>query len=278
MIGSKFSNLLILEFLFSPAPKRDTATSTQLYTVTSFCYVAAMWTSNAALLYVSYPTQVLAKSCKMIPVMIFGILIAKKNYSLSKYVNMILITASITIFSLDGMSHKSKNVEHENQMLGNILLVLSLFFDGITNGLQDKMNQDKHKKPTSDELMYYMNSWATIYLGIALVIQGEIFPAYKFFMEYKEAFVDVILLAASMCAGQFFIFWCISDFGNLVSTLLTTTRKFFTIILSVIWYGHKITPIQWGSVSIVFFSLLFDSYMSYVEHRKKDKENLSKKI
>ena len=34
--------------------------------------VAAMAASNEALRYVSYPTQVLGKSCKMVPVMLMG--------------------------------------------------------------------------------------------------------------------------------------------------------------------------------------------------------------
>lgn len=37
------------------------------FVISSFSYVAAMFCSNAALGYVNYPTQVLAKSCKMIP-------------------------------------------------------------------------------------------------------------------------------------------------------------------------------------------------------------------
>jgi len=204
-----FNSLFMVgKFMIFPPRKRDVnkSISTSMYAVTGFCYVAAMWTSNAALLYVNYPTQVLAKSCKMIPVMICGILIANKKYSWSKYLNVILITVGITLYSLNGMSNKHKH-EHENQSMGNILLLLSLTFDGLTNGFQDKMAKDKEKKkPTSDELMYYMNVFATIYLGIALIITGEIYPAIKFCMVYTEAIYDIILIALSMCAGQFFIF------------------------------------------------------------------------
>jgi len=63
--------------------------------------VFAIITSNWALMYVNYPTQVLAKSCKMIPVMIFGVLLAKKKYPLFKYVTVIAITLGITIFTFD---------------------------------------------------------------------------------------------------------------------------------------------------------------------------------
>ena len=41
-------------------------------------YVGAMLASNASLKWVNYPTQVLGKSCKPIPVMILGVLLAGK--------------------------------------------------------------------------------------------------------------------------------------------------------------------------------------------------------
>ena len=48
----------------------------------------AMAASNEALRYVSFPTQVLGKSCKMVPVMAGGILLGGKKYSLSAYIQV----------------------------------------------------------------------------------------------------------------------------------------------------------------------------------------------
>ena len=45
----------------------------------------AMAASNEALRYVSYATQVLGKSCKMVPVMLGGILLSGKRYETAKY-------------------------------------------------------------------------------------------------------------------------------------------------------------------------------------------------
>jgi solute carrier family 35 (UDP-galactose transporter), member B1 len=48
------------------------------YSYVGISYICAMLFSNEALKYVSYPTQALGKSCKMIPVMLFGFLIRGK--------------------------------------------------------------------------------------------------------------------------------------------------------------------------------------------------------
>ena len=44
------------------------------YAVYGVCYTLAMIFSNNSLKHVNYPTQVLAKSCKMIPVLVAGTL------------------------------------------------------------------------------------------------------------------------------------------------------------------------------------------------------------
>uniref|UniRef100_A0A915EQA4 Uncharacterized protein n=1 Tax=Ditylenchus dipsaci TaxID=166011 RepID=A0A915EQA4_9BILA len=50
-----------------------------LYSMCSISYFLAMLFSNLALEWVNYPTQVLGKSCKPIPIMIFGVLFAIKG-------------------------------------------------------------------------------------------------------------------------------------------------------------------------------------------------------
>ena len=47
-------------------------------------------------------------------------------------------------------------------------------------------------------------------------------------------------------AGQNFIYYTITCFNPLVMTTIATTRKFFTIVFSVVLYGHTIGPKQWG--------------------------------
>lgn len=55
-----------------------------------------------ALKYVSYPTQALGKSCKMVPVMLLGVLIRGKKYRAFEYLCVALVTVGITLFQLYG--------------------------------------------------------------------------------------------------------------------------------------------------------------------------------
>lgn len=61
-------------------------------------FIGAMFCSNQALQYVSYPVQALGKSCKMVPVLAFQRLWFKKMYTLRDYLMVTLITVGIIIF------------------------------------------------------------------------------------------------------------------------------------------------------------------------------------
>ena len=55
-----------------------------------------MLSSNYALEFVSYPMQVLGKSVKPVPVMLLGVVVARKRYSLAKYIYVLLIVLGMS--------------------------------------------------------------------------------------------------------------------------------------------------------------------------------------
>ena len=69
----------------------------------------------------------------------------------------------------------------------------------------------------------------------------------------------VALFCLCGAIGQLFIFGTIKTFGSLVNTLICTTRKFFNILLSVLWNGNPLLPQQWLAVLLVFAGLLTSS-------------------
>ena len=79
----------VMSFVFTT--KEQDTTKSSYYAICSFTYLLAMVTSNKALSWVNYPTQVVGKSCKPIPVMILGVLVGKKSYPLLKYLFILMI-------------------------------------------------------------------------------------------------------------------------------------------------------------------------------------------
>lgn len=73
---------------------------------------------------------------------------------------------------------------------------------------------------------------------------------------HPTAMHELAMFCACGAVGQLFIFLSIRSFGSLTNTTITTTRKFFNILLSVIWNGTVLLPSQWLGASLVLGGLL----------------------
>ncbi len=226
------------------------------YAITGLSCITSMLCSNAALQHVDYPTQVLAKSCKMVAVMLAGVLLVRKRYKKSQYTSVLILTVGIFVFSFFRSSGKSSG---ESSIFGVLLLLASLTGDGITATLQDKF-VSAHA-PSSLQLMMSINAFSFLYTLIALISTGQFFTVAEFMAgSDRRLFIAILAFGITSGCGQVFLFGLIRDFGSLSATITTTTRKFFSILLSVVLYSHSIPPLSWIGVAMVFFGLGFNIY------------------
>merc|ERR1719382_2204205 len=72
------------------------------YLAISFSNVAATWCQYEALKWVSFPVQMLGKSFKMMPVMVWGIIISGKKYKAMDWMIAGGVTWGVTQFLLTG--------------------------------------------------------------------------------------------------------------------------------------------------------------------------------
>merc|ERR1719333_1915245 len=98
------------------------------YFVISLSNVAATTCQYEALKWVSFPVQMLGKSFKMMPVMVWGILISQKSYSLVDWLVAASVTGGVTEFLLTG-SINAPHSDKSDSLYGLALLVGFLLFD-----------------------------------------------------------------------------------------------------------------------------------------------------
>lgn len=101
----------------------DDTTRTIYYCSNALTYILAMVCTNMALQFVSYPTQVIAKSSKPIPVMILGVLLGKKSYSWKKYFVVFLVVVGVALFL-----YKDKKGPNLSESEGKKLLISNNIF------------------------------------------------------------------------------------------------------------------------------------------------------
>lgn len=235
----------------------------------SASYIGAMFASNAALSYVTYPTQALAKSCKMIPVMLMRIVVNKKRYRAREYLHVLLITAGISTFMLMKKAKKAADPvdEESNGSFGLVLLFLSLALDGFTGPNQERIEQ--RYKPSTQQMMLHMNVYAVFIVTVGMLLTGTFMPAVNFVAAYPAVLWDLLVFSLTSALGQNFILMTLYRFDSLILTTITTTRKFFTILVSVVWFGHHLNAGQWAGVAVVFFGLGLDAQFKYAIKRDR---------
>ncbi|KAJ8773741.1 hypothetical protein K2173_006391 [Erythroxylum novogranatense] len=230
-----------------------------------------------ALKYISYPAQVLAKSSKMIPVMLMGTLVYGIRYSLNEYICTFLVAGGVSTFALSKTSSKTMSkLAHPNAPLGYGLCFLNLAFDGFTNATQDSLTT-RYPKTSAWDIMLGMNLWGTIYNMIYMfgLPQGFGYEAVEFCKQHPEAAWDIFLFCLCGAVGQNFIFLTISRFGSLTNTTITTTRKFVSIVVSSLLSGNPLSTKQWGCVAMVFSGLSYQIYLKWRKLQKLQKKRKS---
>merc|ERR1712232_356185 len=66
----------------------------------AICLLLSFGLSNASLLHLNYPTKVILKSSKLIPVMLLGVCRYKKRYGYRSYLVAILLIVGVVVFTL----------------------------------------------------------------------------------------------------------------------------------------------------------------------------------
>lgn len=255
--------------LITMNPEKEDKTHYGFYASSALTYFLAMVSSNMALRWVPYPTQVIGKSAKPIPVMLLGVLIGRKSYSIQRYCFVMLIVLGVVLFMMkDG---KTSAVADDQSLvgIGEILLILSLSMDGLTGAIQERM-RSAHS-PTAKHMMLSMNGWSSLFVGVAVVFSGEIFEFIAFATRYPYVLSQLALLAFTGSLGQLFIFIMVASFGPLPCSIVTTTRKFFTVLFSVIFLGNAISGKQWLGALLVFAGLFADAAFGKTASKKSDK-------
>jgi UDP-galactose transporter B1 len=220
---------------------------------------AKAFTSLALAYGVSFPVVTLAKSGKMIPVMIGSLILGGASYTMREYASVLAIIAGTTIVSLG-----KKSSGPASSPMGIAFVVLSLVCDGITGGVQKQLkakSKEKGVEPKPYDFMFWTNLFMALTALIIAAGLGELKSGMDFCLNNPVILNKIIKFSICSAVGQSFIFYTIANFDPLVCTTVTTTRKVFSVLLSIFLHGHQLSPQGWVGLSVAsggIVSELFD--------------------
>jgi solute carrier family 35 (UDP-galactose transporter), member B1 len=238
--------------------------------VTALCYVLAMGCSNEAIALVSYPVAVLAKSCKLLPTMMVTQVVEWSRrrhsiYSKQEWVAALAMSIGIVLFQYQQMLVPSSRTQ-SLWWYGMSLLLFSLLMDGMLSSCQNELKKtmSKYRVPNAAETMLFVNLYSLLYLIPYSMYSNQWTPGLDALFNSPvtsqpstSLLARIVLISVAAASGQIFIFLTLSWFNPVVTTTITTTRKFCTILLSVYTFGHAFDPWQWLGIALVFTGLYF---------------------
>lgn len=232
------------------------------YSYSSISNTLSSWCQYEALKFVSFPTQVLAKASKVIPVMLMGKVVSNRTYPWHEYFTATLLSLGVGLFLLaadpSGSAASAKEDSTETTFAGVIILVGYMGFDSFTSNWQSELFRTY--KVSSVQMMFGVNLFSCVFTVGSLLFRGAFFSSLAFLFSHLEFAVHACILSLCSAVGQLFIFHTIAAFGPIVFTLIMTTRQAISILLSCFVYGHSLTLMGVAGVVVVFVALFLRAY------------------
>ena len=232
------------------------------YSFPSVANMLSSWCQYKALEYVTFPTQMLAKAFKILPVMLVGKFMLNKSYESYEYASAAAIGFGLYLF-LDS----SENIDLKENVFGDpegvrgtwcgvVLLLLFLFFDSFTGQWQTRMfSLNKSLSPL--QMMLIMNAFSAVFSFITLVHQEKLTSAMTFVYVHPAIIVHLVIFCICSTVGQLFIFYTVKNFGAVVFSIIMSMRILFSTLLSCFVYSHQIKELGFLGIAIVFAAIFY---------------------
>ncbi|XP_017532904.3 adenosine 3'-phospho 5'-phosphosulfate transporter 2 isoform X1 [Manis javanica] len=216
------------------------------YMIIAFLTVGTMGLSNTSLGYLNYPTQVIFKCCKLIPVMIGGVFIQGKRYNVADVSAAVCMSLGLIWFTL-----ADSTIAPNFNMTGVILISLALCADAVIGNVQEKAM--KLHNASNSEMVLYSYSIGFVYIFLGLTCTSGLGPAVAFCSKNPvRTYGYAFLFSLTGYFGISFVLALIKIFGALLAVTVTTGRKAMTIVLSFIFFAKPFTfQYVWSGLLVV---------------------------
>ncbi|XP_048204452.1 adenosine 3'-phospho 5'-phosphosulfate transporter 2 isoform X1 [Perognathus longimembris pacificus] len=216
------------------------------YMIIAFLTVGTMGLSNTSLGYLNYPTQVIFKCCKLIPVMIGGVFIQGKRYNIADVSAAVCMSLGLIWFTL-----ADSTIAPNFNLTGVMLISLALCADAVIGNVQEKAM--KLHNASNSEMVLYSYSIGFVYILLGLTCTSGLGPAVTFCSKNPvRTYGYAFLFSLTGYFGISFVLALIKIFGALLAVTVTTGRKAMTIVLSFICFAKPFTfQYVWSGLLVV---------------------------
>lgn len=157
-----------------PALQRNIPMNT--YAILAALTLGTMGLSNSSLRFLNFPTQVIFKCCKLIPVLVGSILIQGKRYGPLDFAAALAMCVGLTWFTL-----ADSQISPNFNVVGVTMISGALLCDAAIGNVQEKAIR-AYRAPSS-EVVLFSYGLGFLYLLVIMMVTGNFFNGFAFCLE-----------------------------------------------------------------------------------------------
>ncbi|CAF2895882.1 unnamed protein product [Rotaria sp. Silwood2] len=221
-------------------------TSYASYILLASLTVTTMGLSNYAVAYLNYPTQVMFKCCKLIPVLIGGIIIQRKTFNRYDVAAAFCMSIGLVFFTL-----ADSKVQPNFNLYGVIIICFALVADAAIGNYQEKIMKEHHVPNV--EIVFYSFIFGFGFVLFGLLITNNFFSSLHFWnMHPVPTYGYGLMFSIFGYLGIDIVLTLIKEYGALICVTVTTCRKAITIILSFTLFSKPfVFDYVWSGVIVI---------------------------
>jgi adenosine 3'-phospho 5'-phosphosulfate transporter B2 len=250
---NRISGLAIATIALRMGKTLETSSPPYKFLFCSMSNILSAWFQYEALKFITFPMQVLAKSCKVLFTMLMGVAIDQKKFTGAEYVNALGIALGLVIFKYGQESggETDDSLTAKYFLVGLLLIICYILCDSFTSNWQSRIFREH--SISSLQMMQGVNIFSCIFS--LLTSTPQIWSTLEFFSTHPSIMFHAGLMSACSGIGQLFIFYTIQKFGAVVFAVAMTTRLICSVLLSIVAFHHNINPMGGVGMSVTFFAL-----------------------
>jgi len=214
---------------------------------------SGMFFTNMAVKYMDYSTRIVFKSGKILPVMLFSVLVLRKKYEISQWLSAWTLVLGIILFSLGDSVQ-----ELHFQTKGLPLISLAVCIDAYTGNFEEKVFFKQDNSCSVHDVIFHSSIFSSL-LGFATLFNstGHSLRGIMYFEEHPLLLLKVLMSACFGYISLCFILLIIAAFGAAQAELVKCFRKLLTIIISFAAFSKDLSMMHvYGFCAILISTLV----------------------
>lgn len=253
IFGNRIAVIALAGTVLAYRGKSPWADASKYASVPALTVFLASYCQYESLLYITFPTQVVFKSCKIVPTMIMSSVMNATTHGFGDYLYAVIITTCVGGFTVASETRESDN--SGPAYIGILMLITFLCADALTSN-SEKYIYNQWSGFDNVQMMFAVGCWTWLFSLVTVISTVSFGVMYTFFVNNPVALAHVIGLSVCSAGGQYLIFYIIKHHGPVVFSIMMTVRQLFSIVLSTILFGHTMGMFQIACAGTCFLTML----------------------